>query len=64
MRLSKKWVDKLVNLPEAGMAYQVVDVILEDSRTIQGLIVLGCQDILGHVSFSESDIVDITISNP
>ncbi len=64
MRLSKKWVDKLLNLPEAGMGYQVVDVILKDGKTIKGLIVLGCQDILGHVSFSESDIADISISTP
>jgi len=63
MRLSRKWVDKLVNLPEAGMGYQTVDVRLKDGRTVKGLIVLNCQDIMGTVYFSEDDIVDIVASD-
>jgi len=63
MRLSRKWVDKLVNLPEAGMGYQTVDVRLKDGRTVNGLIVLNCQDIMGTVYFSEDDIVDIVASD-
>ena len=61
MRLSQKWVDKLVILPEAGMGYQIVDVILKNGSVIRGLIVLRCQDILGTVYFSEDDIVDIIV---
>lgn len=64
MRLSRKWVDKLVNLPEAGMGYQTVDVILKNGSIIKGLIVLNCQDILGKIYFSEDDIVDIVVSDP
>ncbi len=59
MKLSQKWVDKLVNLPEAGMGYQVVDVILKNGTTVRGMMVLNCQDIVGKVYFSEDDIVDI-----
>ncbi|MBI2674307.1 MAG: hypothetical protein HYX22_01015 [Candidatus Yanofskybacteria bacterium] len=63
MRLSQKWVDKLVNLPESGMGYQTVDVILKNGSTVRGLIVINCQDILGKVYFSEDDIVDIVASD-
>lgn len=59
MRLSQKWVEKLVNMPEAMMGYQTVNVVLKDGRTIEGLIVLNCQDILSKIYFSEDDIVDI-----
>ena len=64
MRLSQKWVDKLVRMPEAGMGYQVVDVVLKNGSTVLGLIVLNCQDILGSVYFSENDIADIVASEP
>lgn len=63
MRLGQKWVDKLVNLPESGMGYQVVDVILKNGSTIKGIMVLNCQDILEKVYFSEDDIVDIVTSD-
>ena len=62
MRLSQKWVDKLVNLPEAGMGHQTVDVVLKNGSVIKGLIIVNCQDILGSVYFSEDDIVDILVS--
>jgi len=63
MRLSQKWVDRLVNLPEMGMGYQVVDVILKNGSTVKGLMVVNCQDILVEVYFSEEDIADIVISD-
>lgn len=37
MRLSQKWVDKLINLPEAGVGYQIVDVILKNDSVVRGL---------------------------
>jgi len=61
MRLSQKWVAKLVNLPGAGTGYQTVNVVLRNGSTVQGLVVLRCQDILGTVYFSEDDIVDIIV---
>ena len=62
MRLSQKWVRKLLNLPEAGMGYQTVDVVLKNGTTVKYLMVLNCQDILGAVYFSEDDIGDIIAS--
>ena len=62
MRLSQKWVRKLITLPGA-MGVQTVDVVLKDGITVYGLMVLNCQDILGMVYFSEDDIVDIVASN-
>lgn len=66
MRLSQKWVDKLMGLltlPDAMAGFQTVDVVLKNGTTIHGLMVLNCQDILGSVYFSEDDIVDIVASD-
>ena len=63
MRLSQKWVNKLINLPETGMGHQTVDVILKNGNTVKYLLVINCQDILGKVYFSEDDIVDIVTSD-
>jgi len=32
LKLSDKWVSKLLDLPETGMDYQIVTVILKDGR--------------------------------
>ena len=64
MRLSRKWVDKLLRMPEAGMGYQVVDVVLKNGSVVRGMMVLNCQDILGAVYFSDDDIADIIASEP
>ena len=61
MRLSQKWVGKLLNLPGAGTGCQTIDVVLKNGSTVEHLIVLRCQDILGTVRFSEDDIVDIIV---
>ena len=66
MRLSQKWVDKLVSivtLPDAMAGFQTVDVVLKNGANVQGLMVRNCQDIMGEVYFSEDDIVDIVASN-
>ena len=62
MRLSQKWVRKLIQLP-GGMGFQTIDVVLKDGTTVRGLMVLNCQDIMGTVCFSEDDIVDIVASD-
>ncbi len=59
MRLSRKWIEKLITLPESGMGYHVVDVILKNGTVVRGMMVLNCQDIMGAVYFSEDDIADI-----
>ena len=63
MQLSKKWVDKLMALPESGMGYQVVDVHLKNGIVVREIIVINCQIIMdqGNLSFSENDIQDIEL---
>lgn len=67
MKLSQKWIDYLVGLPETGMGYQNVTVHLKNGEKREGTIVIGCQDIDStwskeEINFSEDDITDITMS--
>ncbi|MEX2090659.1 MAG: hypothetical protein WD989_00800 [Candidatus Paceibacterota bacterium] len=61
MRLSQKWIVKLIALPESGMGYHIVDVHLKNGTVVYGLMVVNCEEIinLGNRSFSSFDIQDI-----
>ena len=63
VRLSPKWTERLLSLPESGMGYQVVDVTLRDGKTLSGLAVFNGQDIEPPpaASFDASDIVRIEL---
>lgn len=63
MRLSQRWINKLVQLPERGMGYQVVDIHLKNGTVVRNVLVVNCETIRDSVNFSEEDIVDITPSN-
>lgn len=43
VRLDRRWVDRLRELPEAGMGYHRVDVVTADGRTLRDVIVLNSE---------------------
>ncbi len=64
LKLSPKWVKKLVELPESGMGYQTVVVRLKNGMEIAGLTVLNCQMLVfpKNISlFGNRDIAEITM---
>lgn len=63
MRLSQKWIDKLLKLPETRMGCQIVDVYLKNGNILWELLVINGEEIINlkHYSFSESDIKDIKL---
>ena len=40
VKLNDYWSQLLAHMPETGMGYQKVDLILKDGRTLKGLLVL------------------------
>ncbi|MEK7121140.1 MAG: hypothetical protein AAB857_00355, partial [Patescibacteria group bacterium] len=61
--LSKKWIDKMKNLPESGMGYQNVTVKLKNGVVLKGIVLNS--DILqvdNHTIFKNDDIDDINPS--
>ena len=54
---------QLVSLPEAGMGYHVVDLILKNDRILTGRKVLNCKYLILHPdeSVDTNEIEDIVI---
>lgn len=67
MRLPKKWSKKLENMPETGMGYQTVEILLKDGRTFTGIIenskfITRIKES-NTIPFSKSDIKDIKLTH-
>jgi len=62
--LTEELTQKLINTPETGMGYHLVDIYLKDGRIITNLIVLNCSilKIDKSIKISSEDIVNIIIS--
>lgn len=45
VQLGETWSERLRSLPEAGMGYQLVDVILRDGRCERGLLVFNGREL-------------------
>jgi hypothetical protein len=65
--LSKKWARYLASLPETGMGYQVVSLILKDGRKFDQVVIDSgyVTRVRGYdeVPFAESDIAEIKITH-
>ena len=45
LRLNDQWSRALCNLPESGMGYQCVDVLLHDGRTVTDVLVFNAEEM-------------------
>jgi hypothetical protein len=67
IELSKKWASYSVALPETGMGYQVVSVILNDGRKFDQVVVDSgyLTRVRGYkeIPFAESEIAEIKVTH-
>lgn len=61
IKLDKKFIDYLVDNPENGMGYQIVDVTLKDGRILKNKVVLN-SEFLVVKDIKLEDIKDIEMS--
>jgi len=59
-KLNRKFKKILLSLPETGMGYQRVEVIMNNDKKIEG-VVLNSETLLTEEKISENMIVDIRI---
>ena len=60
--LNDRWVNRLCDLPEHGMGYQIVDVLLRSGERVQGVVVLNAREVqwpANRTQIAPHDIVDI-----
>ena len=61
VRLPEPWIDRLVHLPESGMGYQRVNIILKRGKVLKDVIVLNAEECQVPESFEPSDVVDVQL---
>jgi hypothetical protein len=65
IKLSEKWSNQLIEQPESGMGYQVVDVTLKDGKILRNLIVLWSEYLQfepsGYFMLDDSEIENIEV---
>ena len=61
IRLERRWVDRLLALPESGMGYQRVDVKLADGRELKDAMVFNAEELDVPDDFGHAEILDISL---
>ncbi|MCK4968126.1 MAG: hypothetical protein KAS12_03645 [Candidatus Aenigmarchaeota archaeon] len=59
----KKWINKILEIPETGMGYQVVDIRLKSGTIIGKVFVYNCSVLEipeRYSQITENDIANIT----
>lgn len=59
VHLTEPWIDRLVHLPESGMGYQKVNIILKRGGVLKDVIVFNAEECQVPEYFEPSDIVDV-----
>jgi hypothetical protein len=65
IELRKDIVDRLLGLPETGMGYQVVDLVLADGQIVPNVKIFNCEIANLPESYRNvrpSDVMDVRIS--
>ena len=62
VKLSPKWSDHLVRMPESGMGYQKVDLRLKGDKVLRNVLVFNCEEIQLPEEFADAEIVEVKLS--
>ena len=45
IKLEQRWIERLLQLPESGMAYQRVDLRLADGRELKNILAFNAEEV-------------------
>ena len=65
IKLPESFVNKLINLPESGMGYQVVKIILRSGKVLHSQKVINSEYLMleGNQDFLVNDIKNIDLES-
>ncbi len=63
IELSDNWIKKLQELPETGMGYQIVNLILTNGKVFDYIIVLNCSIVIIEEKIEISQIKNIELAD-
>jgi len=61
IKLENKWLRKLINLPETGMGYQIIDVSLKNGKELNKILVMGSFIYLPE-GINQNDFIEVKLS--
>jgi hypothetical protein len=62
VHLPQTWTERLINLPETGMGYQKVNIVLKRGRVFKDVIVLNAEEAQVAESFDPAEILDVQLA--
>jgi hypothetical protein len=62
VRLPEQWSERLIHLPESGMGYQRVNIVLKEGKVLKNVTVLNAEECQVSEPFEPSDIVDVQLA--
>lgn len=62
VQLPQHWIDKLTQLPESGMGYQRVNIVLRKGKVLKDIVVLNAEEAQAPERFEPSDILDVQLA--
>ena len=63
IHLSENWIEKLQKLPETGMGYQIVNLILTNGKVFNNVTILNCSIAILEEEINVSQIKSIELSS-
>lgn len=61
IKLERRFVERLANLPESGMGYQRVDLRLADGRELKDVVVFNAEEAEVPDEFAHAKITDVRL---
>jgi hypothetical protein len=61
IKLDRRWVQRLLKLPESGMGYQRVDVKMADGRELKNAVVLNAELLELPDDFGSATVTEIRL---
>jgi hypothetical protein len=61
IKLERRFVERLANLPESGMGYQRVDLRLADGRELKDVVVFNAEEADVPDEFGDAKITDVRL---
>ncbi len=61
IRLNKFWSQRLAQMPESGMGYQRVTLVLKNNHLIENALVFNGEDCQTDEAFNPDDVMDIRL---
>jgi len=62
VHLPEHWVAQLVRLPESGMGYQRVNIVLKRGKVLRNVLVFNSEEAQAPEPFEPSDILDVELT--